>query len=1035
MHKLYSILLVSALMTFGCGYAMATTPKAPSVDMTTSLVSTTMNNAGKKTVTSYNGYAVTVMGKTDLHITSATAPLTGGSTVDLQGENAWLFFDNVHPYDVAAKYLRQVTVDGKAIVFNVSNRSANNVRLAIYDNGCVVIPYGEAACKSAVTVYDGENFTGHSMAMDVNTYHNNLGAWDNKIRSFKLRRGFMATLANNANGTGFSKVFIADEADLEVPVLPEGMEQFVSFVRCFKWEWVSKKCRAGNPGVGDANKLDVTAYYNWSADRMSGDPQLDVEFSPQFHHAGWPSVSTVNGLQNTTHVLGYNEPDNTNDKREHPATAVDVIKMWPTVMQSGMRAGSPGPTSVWSWNDAFIKLADSLNYRVDFMVAHIYEPNLNAETLKQRIDHLSSIGGGRPVWITEWNNGANWTNEWWPDQTKNGGGYDRPYTAANGERQRKFMAECLPALDKMNNLERYYEYDWVQDARALVLGDTLTPAGKVYAEHKAPLAYRKADAYDFKWKIAPPLPEMTVSPFSKKVNLSWYDHNGETGKFYVVQRLIDSRVAYDTCDTLYLGKDYQAGGTVNYSEPIAGNTKAIYRVFAVSYKDTKSVFSRQLTFTRDKAVAAPVIKAAEVTTSSIRLTWDAVDGARGYRIERATKTDGDYSVVADNLTTTSFIDNGLNDNTTYYYRVYSVTTAAKDNASAVLAVTTAKREAPTAVDNVHVAAGDGKVSLSWDYRSGFSYNVYRAAKAEGDYALLSTAFSGSYSDATVTNGNTYYYKIQMAKGDDFGPLSEALEAQPVKGYYLHYAFDEMAGGITYDSWGGYNGTLFKDTTWEKGIYGGALVMSKDKGSYLKIANDAFSDVSDYTIAAWVRPSSERGTLCTFGSTSYFLSLVLGTGDITFTLKTAKGFAQQTFSGLSLSDEEWSHIALSQQGTKVVLYVNGAPVGEFAMDVAMTPADMGKTKKNYLGHPHSYDEDYCSHAYDDFRVYSEALSAADIASLAKGDEPTGIVTVYTSTTAASVYTLDGRKVCDDLSKFHALRPGVYVVGGRKLVVRH
>lgn len=1025
---------MSALMAFGCGYAMATTPKAPSVDMTTSLVSTTMNNAGKKTVTSYNGYAVTVMGKTDLHITSATAPLTGGSTVDLQGENAWLFFDNVHPYDVAAKYLKQVTVDGKAVVFNVSNRSANNVRLAIYDNGCVVIPYGEAACKSAVTVYDGENFTGHSMTMDVNTYHNNLDEWDNKIRSFKLRRGFMATLANNANGTGFSKVFIADEADLEVPVLPEGMEQFVSFVRCFKWEWVSKKCRAGNPGVGDANKLDVTAYYNWSADRMSGDPQLDVEFSPQFHHAGWPSASTINGLQNTTHVLGYNEPDNTNDKREHPATAVDVIKMWPTVMQSGMRAGSPGPTSVWSWNDAFIKLADSLNYRVDFMVAHIYEPNLNAETLKQRIDHLSSVGGGRPVWITEWNNGANWTNEWWPDQTKNGGGYDRPYTAANGERQRKFMAECLPALDKMNNLERYYEYDWVQDARALVLGDTLTPAGKVYAEHKSPLAYRKANAYDFKWKIAPPLPEMTVSSFSKKVNLSWYDHNGETGKFYVVQRLIDSRVAYDTCDTLYLGKDYQAGGTVNYSEPIVGNTKAIYRVFAVSYKDTKSIFSRQLTFTRDKAVAAPVIKAAEVTTSSIRLTWDAVDGARGYRIERATKKDGDYSVVADNLTTTSFIDNDLNDNTTYYYRAYSVTTAAKDNASAVLAVTTAKRETPTAVDNVHVAAGDGKVSLSWDYRSGFSYNVYRAAKAEGDYALLSTTFSGSYSDATVTNGNTYYYKVQMAKGDDFGPLSEALDAQPVKGHYLHYAFDEMTGGITYDSWGGYNGTLFKDTTWVKGNYGGALVMSKDKGSYLKIANDAFSDVSDYTIAAWVRLSSERGTLCTFGSTSYFLSLVLGTGDITFTLKTAKGFAQQTFSGLSLSDDEWSHIALSQQGTKVVLYVNGAPAGEFAMDVAMTPADMGKTKKNYLGHPRSYDEDYCSHAYDDFRVYSEALSAADIASLVKGDEPTGIVAVYTSTTAASVYTLDGRKVCDDLSKFHALRPSVYIVGGKKLVVR-
>lgn len=103
-----------------------------------------------------------------------------------------------------------------------------------------------------------------------------------------------------------------------------------------------------------------------------------------------------------------------------------------------------------------------------------------------------------------------------------------------------------------------------------------------------------------------------------------------------------------------------------------------------------------------------MLKTAEVTTSSIRLTWDAVDGARGYRIERADKKDGDYNVVADNLTSTSFIDNGLTDNTTYYYRAYSLTTAAKDNVSAVLAVTTVKRETPTAVDNIHIAAGDGK---------------------------------------------------------------------------------------------------------------------------------------------------------------------------------------------------------------------------------------------------------------------------------------------------------------------------------------
>lgn len=45
--------------------------------MTNSLISTTINNAGKKTVSSYNGYAVTVKGKTDLHLTSGSAPLAG----------------------------------------------------------------------------------------------------------------------------------------------------------------------------------------------------------------------------------------------------------------------------------------------------------------------------------------------------------------------------------------------------------------------------------------------------------------------------------------------------------------------------------------------------------------------------------------------------------------------------------------------------------------------------------------------------------------------------------------------------------------------------------------------------------------------------------------------------------------------------------------------------------------------------------------------------------------------------------------------
>ena len=1009
-------------------------------DSTVTLSPVTVNNAGTTTVDEYDGRAVTVGGKTDLHIIGDSNPLAVGSTVDLKGENAWLFFDNVKPSQVIDKLLKQVTIDGKPVVYNKANKDNNNVRVAIYDNGAVVIPYGEAATKAAITVYDGENYTGNSRTFDINTFHNNLGEWDNKIRSFKLRRGFMATLANNADGTGFSKVFIADDADLNMPALPEGMEKFVSFVRAFKWEWVSKKGKAGDPGSGSSNRLNVTAYYNWNFNGTTTDP--DKEYSLIFQKPGWPTVDNINGINNVTHVLGYNEPDN---KVEANVSQDYVVRMWPNMMKSGLRVGSPAPTSVWNWNEAFIKTIDSLNYRVDFMVAHIYEANLNASSLKSRIDHLSSIGDNRPVWITEWNNGANWTNEAWPTESgpqrdancniiAGGSTVTRPLSPENAEKQRAFMAACLPALDKMNNLERYYEYDWVQDARALELNGQLTPAGKVYAEHKAALAYRKANAFDFKWKIAPPFPTMSASAFSKRVSLTWYDHNGETGKCYVVERRVDNASSFTPCDTLTCGTDYDVAGTVTFSEPIPGNTKVTYRVKALSYKDKWSIYSRALTFTRDAQADAPVLKGEATGTNSIKITWNAVTGAKGYRIERANAANGPFEVVADNMTSTTYNDNGLQENTTYYYRGYSITTAATDKVSAVIAVTTQQRELPTAVEDIHCAAGDGKVSLTWTHKTGFAYNVTRSDKPDGTYTLVGTVYAGSYTDTAIDNGNAYYYKVQMFKGTDLGPESEAIEAQPARGHFMHFAFNEGKGTTAYDDWGGYNATLYGDSDWTSGQTDGALAFSKDKLSYAKIANNATTDLKDYTVAVWFKPTTNRGTVFTFGGTTYYMSLVAGSANMTFTFKTSKGSVSETFNNIAADNDAWTHVALSQQGSKVLLYVNGNAMGELNMPTVMYPADLGKTTKNYLAHPHSYDEDYCDHVYDDFRVYNYALSATDIAALSQNKEVTGIVSITAQHDTGAVYTLEGRKVCNDISKAKRLPRGIYIVNGRKFIVK-
>ncbi len=55
--------------------------------------------------------------------------------------------------------------------------------------------------------------------------------------------------------------------------------------------------------------------------------------------------------------------------------------------------------------------------------------------------------------------------------------------------------------------------------------------------------------------------------------------------------------------------------------------------------------------------------------SSIRLSWDSVYNATSYTIERSSEENGTFSVLASNVTTTSYIDETAGEYQTYYYRV------------------------------------------------------------------------------------------------------------------------------------------------------------------------------------------------------------------------------------------------------------------------------------------------------------------------------------------------------------------------------
>ncbi len=414
---------------------------------------------------------VTLTGRAELRITGPGDPIPG-CTIHLNSPDTWLRLSGVAPSQAASTLLGRVRVNGAVAV-----RDAN-VRVAQHGQGALIIPH--APDFAPLAVFDGRYFTGPSRRLDNYTAYDSarLGPMAAAIGSFKLKRGYMATFAQQENGTGLSRNYVAQDGDLEVGRLPAELENNIRFVRVFPWRWTSKKGIAGNI---EAN-LDVDWLYNWNLDRNS---PLDWEYVPIRQVRYWPSMDQDWKTRGATHVLGYNEPDQAGQAN---LTVGEAISSWPDLLWPGLRAGAPAVSDGGlSWLYDFMAQADAANLRVDYVPVHYYRCYGNAAdpagTATQFYNFLKSIYDvvKRPLWVTEWNNGANWT------------GCADPTFA----QQQAAVAAMIDMLDRTPFVERYAAYNWVEDVRRLVWDDGWpTDAGATYRDQNSPLAYRQemADA-------------------------------------------------------------------------------------------------------------------------------------------------------------------------------------------------------------------------------------------------------------------------------------------------------------------------------------------------------------------------------------------------------------------------------------------------------------------------------------------------------------------------------------------------------------
>ncbi len=428
----------------------------------------TINDAAQ-TYASLTNTTATLTGRAELRITGTGDPLTG-CVVHLNSPDAWLRMTSFNPSQVSSTFLSRVLVNG------VAANVGTNARVVQYEQGAVVIPQGPS--YAPLEVFDRRYFAGTSNMLNAYTAYNgvNTGAVGAKVASFKLKRGYEMTLATVADGTGTSRNYVAQDADLEIGRLPAALEENVKFIRVFPWRWVGKKGIAGNLD----GSLDVDWDYNWNLDRSS---PANWEYVPIRQSRYWPGLDQDWKARGATHLLGYNEPDQTG---QADMLVGDAIYSWPDLLWTGLRLGSPAVSDGGrsSWLYPFMTQANTANLRVDYVAVHYYQCHAPADAAgaaSQMYNFLLDTYNNtkKPIWVTEWNNGANWT------------GCGDP-TAAQ---QAAAIQAMSTMLDNAPFVERYAPYNWVEDVRRLVWDDgSTTAAGAQYRDRKAPLAYRQQRA-------------------------------------------------------------------------------------------------------------------------------------------------------------------------------------------------------------------------------------------------------------------------------------------------------------------------------------------------------------------------------------------------------------------------------------------------------------------------------------------------------------------------------------------------------------
>lgn len=241
----------------------------------------------------------------------------------------------------------------------------------------------------------------------------------------------------------------------------------------------------------------------------------------------------------------------------------------------------------------------------------------------------------------------------------------------------------------------------------------------------------------------------------KTVQISWSSVDNADG-YMVYRRTADSgwkKIASRVTDISY--KDQKAvTGTTYY-----------YTVKAYSYawgEMTVSSYDKDGVAGKARLGKVKIATANSESYSTIRVTWNKVSGANGYKVYRSTSKDSKYAAIGSTAknSAVTFLDKKAVTGKTYYYKVRAYRNVSGKKVYGSYSATE-KAKAVLSAPTLSAGSTSKTAVLEWSKVKGADgYQVYASDSQNGTYTRIKITKGTGATDESLLTGKTRYYKVR-----------------------------------------------------------------------------------------------------------------------------------------------------------------------------------------------------------------------------------------------------------------------------------